>query len=60
MSKLIYLFSEIASYELGTIIKNNPHQTKIINAEIEEIIMLLNIIQLKIKIKIPKVIIDQG
>ena len=50
----------ISSYELGTIIKNNAHQIIIKKAEIEVIIMLLNIVQLKNKTMIPKVIIDQG
>ena len=47
-------------YEFGASIKNTTHQTKIKKAKIEDIIMLLESLKLKIKTKTPKLIIDQG
>ena len=52
--------SEFSSYELGTSIKNNIHQTITRTNKIEVINKLLNKVQLKIKTKTPKEIIDQG
>ena len=45
---------------MGTSIKNTTHQIIIKNPNIDEIIILLKIIQLKDKTNIPKQIIDQG
>tara|TARA_Y100001968_G_scaffold202334_1_gene185809 strand:+ start:453 stop:647 length:195 start_codon:yes stop_codon:yes gene_type:complete len=45
---------------LGTSIKNNIHQQIIKNPTVAVMIIFLKKIQLKIKTKIPKVIIDQG
>ena len=55
-----YFSSLDTSYELGASIKNKNHQIIIIRPKIEVITMLLNSFQLKIKAKIPKLIIDQG
>ena len=45
---------------MGTSIKNTTHQIIIKNPNIDEIIILLKIIQLKDKTNIPEQIIDQG
>ena len=55
-----YFLSLDTWYEFGASIKNNIHQTKIKKPKIEVIIILLNIFQLKIITKTPKLIIDQG
>ena len=55
-----YFSSLDTSYELGASIKNKNHQIIIIRPKIVVITMLLNSFQLKIKAKIPKLIIDQG
>ena len=58
--KAFYFLSDINWYELGAIIKKIAHQIVTRKANVKVIKILLNKIQLRIKVKIPKVIIDQG
>jgi len=55
-----YSLSLITWYEFGASIKNNIHQIKTKKPKIEVITMLLNIIQVQIRTKTPKLMIDQG
>ena len=55
-----YFLSLISWYEFGASIKKTIHQIRIKNPKIEVIKVFLKISQLKIRTKIPKLIIDQG